>query len=495
MTVESSIARGKLGSAHARSSASATDVADPVELNGVLWKELQAVKPELTRDTAAPPPLEEIYNRIGRPGQQEPLSAICLSGGGIRSATFNLGVLQHLAHLGILQRFDYLSSVSGGGYIASWLQAWMHHDKRALDQLQEFSRPNAFEPEPQPIRNLREYSNYLTPKLGLFSADTWTAAAMVVRNMLLNWLVLLPALAAVVAIPWLFLAAVENNDLFRRIDGTFVALATLTELDRQHPGVPVAPLLSALPYEQGTSAPLRRTRRARRRVAVHRRARHEPVGSHQASCIRLAISWSPGPSPAVWCIVNPLLGWTMIELGWFTPKNLPMPHTPPNEKVKKVRRRYEFWGLLASGAITSTLLVGVIVYWMAAAVFVARLVCRARPADPALPVPARAHSVCRSRERKRKPVRRGKTGNDQRRGPRVVGAHVRMGAARCGSVGRDHRRSACSVGLWLGRERFQVRACSDRCVGRAVRPRDGPCRQSRPHDPATLPRTGRCYAE
>ena len=44
----------------------------------------------------------------------------------------------------------------------------------------------AFEPEPQPIRNLREYSNYLTPKLGLFSADTWTAAAMVVRNMLLN---------------------------------------------------------------------------------------------------------------------------------------------------------------------------------------------------------------------------------------------------------------------------------------------------------------------
>ena len=228
------------------------EVADPVELNGVLWKELQAIQPELTRDAATAPPLEQIYQRIGQPGQDEPLSAICLSGGGIRSATFNLGVLQHLAHLGILQRFSYLSSVSGGGYIASWLQAWMHHDARALDQLQEFSRPNAFEPEPQPIRNLREYRNYLTPKLGLFSADTWTAAAMVVRNMLLNWLVILPALGAVVAIPWLFLAAVENNELFGRIDGTFVLLATLTEL--------VASILvfrsrrysTALPYEQGT---------------------------------------------------------------------------------------------------------------------------------------------------------------------------------------------------------------------------------------------------
>ncbi|MGH8238792.1 MAG: patatin-like phospholipase family protein, partial [Steroidobacteraceae bacterium] len=343
----------------------AADVADPVELNGVLWKELQAVKPELTRDTAAPPPLEEIYNRIGRPGQQEPLSAICLSGGGIRSATFNLGVLQHLAHLGILQRFDYLSSVSGGGYIASWLQAWMHHDKRALDQLQEFSRPNAFEPEPQPIRNLREYSNYLTPKLGLFSADTWTAAAMVVRNMLLNWLVLLPALAAAVAIPWLFLAAVENNDLFRRIDGTFVALATLTELIASILVFRARRYSSALPYEQGTF--VRRCvvpvvlAASLLCIAVLGMSRWITPGLvHPAG--DLVIAWT---FAGVWCIVNPLLGWTMIELGWFTPKNLPMPHTPPNEKVKKVRRRYEFWGLLASGAITSALLVGVIVYWMA----------------------------------------------------------------------------------------------------------------------------------
>ncbi len=344
---------------------SAADVANPVELNGVLYKELQAVRPALAPDAAQAPPLEELYKRIGQADTHEPLSAICLSGGGIRSATFNLGVLQQLAHLGILQRFDYLSSVSGGGYIASWLQAWMHHDKRALSQLQQFSRPNAFEPEPQPVRNLREYSNYLTPKLGLFSADTWTAAAMVVRNMLLNWLVILPALAALVAIPWLFLAVVENNGPFAALDGAFVVLATLTEL--------VASILvfrsrrysSHLAYEQGTFV---------RRCVV-------PIVL-AAALLCIAVlglnRWiTPGlvhPSrdlvhvwifAAVWCIVNPLLGWTMTELGWFKPKDLPETSAAADDMVRRVRRRYEFWGLLVSGAITSALLVGVILYWLA----------------------------------------------------------------------------------------------------------------------------------
>jgi len=48
------------------------------------------------------------------------LSGIALSGGGIRSATFNLGLLQGLFDLGILKHFQYLSTVSGGGYIGGW---------------------------------------------------------------------------------------------------------------------------------------------------------------------------------------------------------------------------------------------------------------------------------------------------------------------------------------------------------------------------------------
>src|SRR5258707_7547970 len=49
--------------------------------------------------------------------------ALCLSGGGIRSASFALGVLQALAQSNLLTRFHYLSTVSGGGYIGAWLSA------------------------------------------------------------------------------------------------------------------------------------------------------------------------------------------------------------------------------------------------------------------------------------------------------------------------------------------------------------------------------------
>src|SRR5262245_40324689 len=42
---------------------------------------------------------------------------LALSGGGIRSATFNLGLLQAFADLGVLKHVQYLSTVSGGGYI------------------------------------------------------------------------------------------------------------------------------------------------------------------------------------------------------------------------------------------------------------------------------------------------------------------------------------------------------------------------------------------
>ncbi|MEG7524713.1 MAG: patatin-like phospholipase family protein, partial [Chromatiales bacterium] len=58
------------------------------------------------------------------------LTGLALSGGGIRSATFCLGVMQALAREGIMKRFDYLSTVSGGGYIGSSL-TWILHSKWA----------------------------------------------------------------------------------------------------------------------------------------------------------------------------------------------------------------------------------------------------------------------------------------------------------------------------------------------------------------------------
>ena len=60
--------------------------------------------------------------------RQKNLQGICFSGGGIRSATMNLGILQGLAEREMLSRFDYLSSVSGGGYIHEWFAAWVKRE-------------------------------------------------------------------------------------------------------------------------------------------------------------------------------------------------------------------------------------------------------------------------------------------------------------------------------------------------------------------------------
>ena len=65
---------------------------------------------------------------------------LCFSGGGIRSATFNLGVLQALAELNLLSWVSYLSTVSGGGYIHQWLAAWW---RRAMASA---SSKDAFKP-------------------------------------------------------------------------------------------------------------------------------------------------------------------------------------------------------------------------------------------------------------------------------------------------------------------------------------------------------------
>ena len=67
--------------------------------------------------------LDEVFKAV----RCHDTAALCLSGGGIRSATFAVGVIRGLAHFGLLSKFDYLSTVSGGGYAGSWLSAWMHH--------------------------------------------------------------------------------------------------------------------------------------------------------------------------------------------------------------------------------------------------------------------------------------------------------------------------------------------------------------------------------
>ena len=140
----------------------------------------------------------------------EKRAALCLSGGGIRSATFALGVLQGLARAGLLPQFHYLSTVSGGGYIGAWLSAWIHRTgndvEKVAGELASLRPREKLIPEPEPIGHLREFSNYLSPRAGLLSTDAWTLLGTILRNMILIWLVLVPLLAAVLMLPRLYLS-------------------------------------------------------------------------------------------------------------------------------------------------------------------------------------------------------------------------------------------------------------------------------------------------
>jgi Patatin-like phospholipase len=153
---------------------------------------------------------EQILAVSARAASEGGFLALALSGGGIRSATFNLGVLQGLAERGLLTRLDYLSTASGGGYIGSWLSALTKRTggiegvEQQLDPRTAAARGGT---EPDAIEWLRRFSNYLTPRTGLLSTDTLASVATYVRNLLLTQSLLICVFALVLAapriLPWL----------------------------------------------------------------------------------------------------------------------------------------------------------------------------------------------------------------------------------------------------------------------------------------------------
>lgn len=198
-----------------------------------------------------------------------PLTGLALSGGGIRSATFSLGVLEELEQRGVRGLFDYLSTVSGGGYIGSWWSAYLARKQRVAGHdlmsavrdavsgiVEESPMLKACAPNlvnkarqtreeqntenplfssafPRPrlaggsadedfsLRHLRLHSNYLTPRKGL-SWDTWRAVTVIARNLVLTWAVLLPFTVAVVLVAQIYFL-LGSATLFTAEHATFAA--------------------------------------------------------------------------------------------------------------------------------------------------------------------------------------------------------------------------------------------------------------------------------
>ena len=196
---------------------------------------------------------------------------LAFSGGGIRSATFNLGVLKALHELKVLKHVDYLSTVSGGGYVGAWWSAWRARGKGGFDG--EFpvarseqkkkkgdgkpedaadAKPNEISEEevddkpkvgqsadnekktdakqgenpdananeksnekvddklnrePEEVRHLREFSNFLSPRIGFFQSEMWNAV-MAVLSAMLPAITVASAVIALAFLIWLGFSSV-----------------------------------------------------------------------------------------------------------------------------------------------------------------------------------------------------------------------------------------------------------------------------------------------
>jgi len=130
--------------------------------------------------------------RPGESGIKDRVVGLAFSGGGIRSATFGLGVLEALHRCGLLKNVDLLSTVSGGGYIGAWLSANCHRHASWLEPATDW-RPS--------VAHLRRYSNYLSPSVGFFSADTWSMATIWLRNTILIQVTVILAIACALLLP------------------------------------------------------------------------------------------------------------------------------------------------------------------------------------------------------------------------------------------------------------------------------------------------------
>jgi hypothetical protein len=181
---------------------------------------------------ADPPSLNKVIQRA----HKAKLVGLAFSGGGIRSATFNLGVLQGLANHRLLPIFDYLSTVSGGGYIGSWFASWVRYKgiaevAKELKTTREADPANSppksaasQKPEPEQIRFLRRYSNFLTPRKGWLGLDSLSFCAAYMRNLLLNQILLVLVVAIVLLVPRLYVLGFYHLNGWLALSASLVLL-------------------------------------------------------------------------------------------------------------------------------------------------------------------------------------------------------------------------------------------------------------------------------
>lgn len=136
------------------------------------------------------------------------LIGLALSGGGIRSASFCIGVLQSMGASGLLTAINFISAVSGGGYAASWLSAWAYRHREGIKGVQDDIR-NHGSRDSGPLRWVRRYGSYLSPRQGLLAPDLWGLVVAYISNWVPIFVFVFSAIGAMMLIPHALVEGVE----------------------------------------------------------------------------------------------------------------------------------------------------------------------------------------------------------------------------------------------------------------------------------------------
>ena len=115
-------------------------------------------------------------------------NGLAFSGGGIRSAAVCLGALQAIHARHVLESVDYLSTVSGGGYVGACLSAAMSTRGGGMFPFGD----DIF--DSIAVAHLRNYSNYLMPRGRSGARNIAEAAAIILRGLLANFVIVLACL-------------------------------------------------------------------------------------------------------------------------------------------------------------------------------------------------------------------------------------------------------------------------------------------------------------
>lgn len=159
------------------------------------------------------------------------LFGLAISGGGIRSATFALGVLQCLSRYGVFKFFDVLSTASGGGYLGSTLTSLIAPDKgNKQETAPEYgstsdkfpfrligneakNQRHLFDRESDATRHLRAHGYWLIPHPGVFDVWTWTVAfRYITKTLSLLLFFIVPWVVVLMMLPLLVPSAFWNRE-------------------------------------------------------------------------------------------------------------------------------------------------------------------------------------------------------------------------------------------------------------------------------------------